>query len=45
MEDPRQLLAGCVVDYAIDLLQRSGNDPAKVVVPGLDATNYPDYYI
>jgi hypothetical protein len=45
MEDPRQLLAGCVVDYAIDLLQRSGNDPAKVVVPGLDATNYPDCYI
>jgi hypothetical protein len=45
MEDPRQLLAGCVVDYAIDALQRSGNDPTKVVVPGLDATHYPDYYI
>ncbi|MES2943934.1 MAG: DUF5624 domain-containing protein [Pseudomonadota bacterium] len=45
LEDPRQLLAGCVVDYAVDLLQRSGNDPAKVVVPGLDGTNYPAYYV
>lgn len=45
LEDPRQLLAGCVVDYAVDLLQRCGNDPAKVVVPGLDETPYPSYYV
>ena len=45
LEDPRQLLAGCVVDYAVDLLQRCGNDPAKVVVPGLDATQYPHHYV
>ena len=45
LEDPRQLLAGCVVDYAVDLLQRSGNDPAKVIVPGLDATSYPAFYV
>jgi hypothetical protein len=45
LEDPRQLLAGCVVDYAVDLLQRNGNDPTKVVVPGLDGTSYPLYYV
>jgi hypothetical protein len=44
LEDPRQLLAGCVVDYAVDLLQRSGNDPTKVVIPGLDGTDYPTHY-
>lgn len=45
LEDPRQLLAGCVVDYAVDLLQRHGNDPSKVAVPGLDATDYPTCYV
>jgi len=45
LEDPRQLLAGCVVDYAVDLLQRNGNDPSKVVVPGLDLTSYPTYHV
>jgi hypothetical protein len=45
LEDPRQLLAGCVVDYAVDLLQRCGNDPAKVVVPGLDGTPYPRHFV
>ena len=44
MEDPRQLLAGCVVDYAVDQLQAHGNRPADVVVPGLDGTPYPGHF-
>jgi hypothetical protein len=44
LEDPRQLLAGCVVDYAVDMLQQNGNDPTKVIVPGLDGTTYPSIY-
>jgi hypothetical protein len=41
MEDPRQLLSGCVTDYAVEQLRLNGNDPAKVVVPGLDLYDYP----
>jgi hypothetical protein len=41
MEDPRQLLSGCVTDYAVEQLRLNGNDPAKVVVPGLDLYAYP----
>jgi hypothetical protein len=41
LEDPRQLLSGCVVDYAVDQLQANGNRPADLVVPGLDNVNYP----
>jgi hypothetical protein len=41
LEDPRQLLSGCVTDYAIAQLMAHGNDPARVTVPGLDATDYP----
>ncbi|MDM0111332.1 DUF5624 domain-containing protein [Variovorax sp. J22R133] len=41
LEDPRQLLSGCVTDYAVDQLQAHGNDPAKVTVPGLDGITYP----
>ncbi|QNK69287.1 DUF5624 domain-containing protein [Variovorax sp. PAMC26660] len=44
LEDPRQLLAGCVTDYAADQLQANGNDPRKAVVPGLDGTDYPVYF-
>ena len=44
LEDPRQLLAGCVTDYAADQLQGNGNDPQKAVVPGLDGTAYPAYF-
>jgi hypothetical protein len=44
LEDPRQLLAGCVTDYAADQLQGNGNDPLKAVVPGLDGTDYPAYF-
>ncbi|SFP58531.1 DUF5624 domain-containing protein [Variovorax sp. 770b2] len=41
LEDPRQLLSGCVTDYAVEQLQAHGNDPARVTVPGLDGTAYP----
>ncbi|MTD59593.1 DUF5624 domain-containing protein [Amycolatopsis pithecellobii] len=41
LEDPRQLLSGCVTDYAVRQLVDTGNDPAKVVVPGLDNVTYP----
>lgn len=41
MEDPRQLLAGCVVDYVVDQLQANGNDPTRLHVSGLDGTDYP----
>jgi hypothetical protein len=44
MEDPRQLLAGCVIDYAVDQLQAHDNRPENVVVPGLDGTDYPRYF-
>ena len=44
MEDPRQLLAGCVIDYAVDQLQAHGNRPGDVVVPGLDGTSYPRHH-
>jgi hypothetical protein len=45
MEDPRQLLAGCVVDYAVDQLQAHDNRPENVVVPGLDGTDYPRHFV
>ena len=41
LEDPRQLLSGCVTDYAIEQLVANGNDPRRVHVPGLDGTDYP----
>lgn len=41
LEDPRQLLSGCVTDYAVGQLVAASNDPAKVVVPGLDGVDYP----
>ena len=41
MEDPRQLLSGCVTDYAVEQLRANGNDPSAVVVPGLDGYRYP----
>ena len=40
-EDPRQLLSGCVADYAAEQLRRNGNDPRLAVVPGLDGVVYP----
>lgn len=44
MEDPRQLLAGCVVDYVVDQLQAHDNRPEDLVVPGLDGTDYPKVF-
>jgi hypothetical protein len=41
IEDPRQLLSGCVTDYAVEQLRQNGNNPAAVVVPGLDRYVYP----
>jgi Domain of unknown function (DUF5624) len=41
MEDPRQLLSGSVTDYAAAQLRETGNNPAAVVVPGLDGYTYP----
>ncbi len=41
MEDPRQLLSGCVTDYAVEQLRLNGNRPQEVVVPGLDDVAYP----
>ena len=41
MEDPRQLLSGCVTDFAAEQLLATNNDPARVVVPGLDGVDYP----
>jgi hypothetical protein len=40
MEDPRQLLSGCVTDYAVEQLRRAGNDPSAVRIPGLDGYRY-----
>ncbi|SEP37811.1 DUF5624 domain-containing protein [Amycolatopsis saalfeldensis] len=41
LEDPRQLLSGCVTDFAVASLAAAGNDPARVVVPGLTGVHYP----
>ena len=41
LEDPRQLLSGCVTDYAVQQLAESGNDFSATVVPGLDGVEYP----
>jgi pimeloyl-ACP methyl ester carboxylesterase len=40
LEDARQLLSGCVTDFAAEQLRHAGNDPTKVVVPGLDEFDY-----
>lgn len=42
MEDPRQLLSGCVTDYAAEQLREHGNDVSKVVVPALDGLPRPN---
>jgi hypothetical protein len=41
LEDPRQLLSGCVTDFAIASLAAVDNDPTQVVVPGLTGVHYP----
>ena len=40
LEDARQLLSGCVTDYAAEQLREHSNDINKVVVPGLDSYKY-----
>jgi len=42
LEDPRQLLASGVIDYLAEQLVQHNNDPADVVVPGLDSAPYPE---
>jgi hypothetical protein len=41
LEDPRQLLSGCVTDFAVASLAAAGHDPTRVVVPGLTGVHYP----
>jgi hypothetical protein len=41
LEDPRQLLSGCVTDFAVEQLVACDNDPTRVTVPGLDGVTYP----
>lgn len=41
LEDPRQLLSGAVTDFAAQQLVVNGNDPARILVPGLDGEPYP----
>lgn len=40
LEDARQLLSGCVTDYAAEQLRVHSNDIHKVTVPGLDSYRY-----
>ncbi|KAJ5620148.1 hypothetical protein N7510_004132 [Penicillium lagena] len=40
LEDSRQLLSGCVTDYAAEQLRLANNDLSKVRVPGLDGVDY-----
>ncbi|KIM98342.1 hypothetical protein OIDMADRAFT_146946 [Oidiodendron maius Zn] len=40
LEDVRQLLSGCVVDYAAQQLYEHGFNYSKVVAPGIDGYNY-----
>jgi non-heme chloroperoxidase len=41
LEDARQLLSGCVTDYAAQQLRLHNDDPTAIVVPGLDNFDYP----
>jgi hypothetical protein len=41
MEDPRQLLSGSITDYVAEQLREMDNNPAAIVVPGLDGYAYP----
>lgn len=40
LEDPRQLLAAGVTDFIAELLMHADNDPAAVLIPGLDGEVY-----
>jgi hypothetical protein len=41
MEDPQQLLSNCVADYVVDELQRCGNRPELVPIPGFTNVEFP----
>jgi len=41
MEDPQQLLSNCVADYVVDELQRCGNRPEQVPIPGFTNVEFP----
>jgi hypothetical protein len=41
LEDSRQMVSSAVIDYAVEQLVATGNDPGRVVVPGLDGVAYP----
>jgi hypothetical protein len=41
LEDPRQLLAGCMADVAVAQLRAAGGDPTRAAVPGLTGFDYP----
>ena len=43
LEDARQLQASGVTDYMAEQLIACGNDPSKIVIPGLDGEEYPDW--
>jgi Domain of unknown function (DUF5624) len=43
LEDARQLQASGVTDYMAEQLIAHGNDPSKIVIPGLDGEEYPDW--
>jgi hypothetical protein len=40
LEDPRQLLSGAVMDYAVQQLLEHNNDPSVLAVPGLTGVDY-----
>lgn len=42
LEDPRQMVSSAVTDFASRQLIDLGNEPTKVIVPGLDGEPYPD---
>jgi hypothetical protein len=40
MEDPQQLLSNCVADYVVDQLQKNGNRPEAVPIPGFSNVDF-----
>ncbi|KAK5989553.1 Pimeloyl-[acyl-carrier] methyl ester esterase-like protein [Cladobotryum mycophilum] len=40
LEDARQLLSGCVTDYAAEQLRQFEDDLTKIVIPGLDGVDF-----
>jgi hypothetical protein len=43
LEDARQLQASGVTDYMAEQLIAQGNDPSRIIIPGLDGEDYPDW--